>query len=134
MTDYFHPQVIILYLLIDILFIYFAYNTSIDRAILYPIFIVFLLYNIAGLYLLHLDIIESNPSLSKTKIDLTNNSTENIISLASLGVLTLNVVLIIIYGFQIANGMKGNESKESKPARAARPAMNTGLGGGARRR
>ena len=131
MTDYFHPQVIILYLLIDILFIYFAYNTSIDRAILYPIFIVFLLYNIAGLYLLHLDIIESNPSLSKTKIDLTNNSTENIISLASLGVLTLNVVLIIIYGFQIANGMKGNEPARRTPA--FRPAAAS-TNGGARRK
>jgi hypothetical protein len=73
---------------------------------LYPVFMIFLIYNIAGLYLLHLDIIDKNPSLSKTTISFSDMSNANIENLSSLSLMAFNFILIVMYGLQIANSMK----------------------------
>jgi hypothetical protein len=73
---------------------------------LYPVFMIFLIYNIAGLYLLHLDIVKTNPALSKSTISFSDMSNANIQNLTSLSLMVFNFILIVMYGLQIANSMK----------------------------
>jgi len=108
MADYFHPQVLVLYVLIDLFFVYVAYIVpkEMSSASLYPVFMVFLIYNIAGLYLLHLDIVKTNPELSKSTISFSNMSVANIQNLTSLSLMVFNFILIVMYGLQIVNDKK----------------------------
>ena len=108
MTDYFHPQVLVLYFLIDLFFVYVAYIVpkEMSASALYPVFMIFLTYNIAGLYLLHLDIVESNPKLSKSTISFSDMSNANIQNLTSLSLMVFNFILIVMYALQIANSLK----------------------------
>jgi hypothetical protein len=114
MTKYFHPQVLVLYFLIDLFFVYVAYIVPKDMSAssLYPVFMIFLIYNIAGLYLLHLDIVESNPKLSKTTISFSDMSNANIQNLTSLSLMVFNFILVIMYGLQTANSLKKSNTSQ----------------------
>lgn len=112
MTQFFHEHLLILYVLIDLIFMYLAFiiPKNISLASYYPLFMIVLVYNTMGLYLLRLDIISRNPSLSNSSISISDTSSGNIKSLVALSTILVNLILLGMYGLQLGNSLKGTNS------------------------
>jgi hypothetical protein len=92
------------------MYLAFIIPKNISLASYYPLFMIVLVYNTIGLYLLRLDIISRNPSLSNSSISISDTSSGNIKSLVALSTILVNLILLGMYGLQLGNSLKGTNS------------------------